>query len=164
MWADNGEADQNTVATKCRCCVYTDGNYTSRRNRFYSSFSAAAQIFVMLFKNFWHFNFPRRYWKKGINTAGLKYTLRSLNAVKCLNKHSEVHTQCNRSLSGESRPALGPLQGSCCGQANCRNADWYPKGSGLRISLSASLFFFFFFSSTQNSPGPWNGVKTTGLS
>lgn len=49
MWADNEEVDQNTVATKCRCCVYTDGNYTSRRNRFYSSFSAAAQIFVMLF-------------------------------------------------------------------------------------------------------------------
>lgn len=45
--------------------------------------------------------------------------------------------------------SLGPLQGSCCGQANSRNADWYPKGSGLRISLSASLFF----SSSQTVQG-----------
>lgn len=98
--------------------------------------------------------------KIGISTAGWKYTLSTFNAIKLLNKYGEMHTRCNRSLSDESLLALGPLQGSCCGQANSRNADWYPKGSGLRISLSASLFF----SSTQNSPGPWNGVKTTGLS
>lgn len=54
---------------------------------------------------------------------------------------------------------LGPRQGSRCGQANRRNADWYPKGSGLRICLPA----FFFLPSTQNSQEPWNGVKTTGL-
>lgn len=65
----------------------------------------------------------------------------TFNAIKLLNKHSEMHTQCNRSLSDESVLTLAPLQGSCCGQANSRNADWYPKGSGLRISLSASLFF-----------------------
>lgn len=61
---------------------------------------------------------------------------------------------------------LGPRQGSRCGQANRRNADWYPKGSGLRICLPASFspsFFFFFLPSTQNSQEPWNGVKTTGL-
>lgn len=71
-----------------------------------------------------------------------KYTPSTFNAMKLLNKYSEMYAQCNRSLSDESRLTLGPLQGSCCGQANSRNADWYPKGSGLRISLSASLFFF----------------------
>lgn len=51
-----------------------------------------------------------------------------------------MHTQWNRSLSDESPLTLGPQQGPCCGQANSRNADWYPKGSGLRIFLSASFF------------------------
>jgi len=75
-----------------------------------------------------------------VGSAGWKSTLSVFNAMKTLNKYGEMYAQCNRSLSGESLLTPGPLQGSC-GQAGSRNADRYPKGSGLRV-CSSFLFFY----------------------
>lgn len=115
-----------------------------RRNRSYSNLSTTAKhnnkILCDTTLHFLAFLLFMQILQIGTSTVGWKYTLTTFNAIILLNKYSEIHLLCNRSLSNESLHTH-PLQGSCCGQAKSRNADWYPKGSGLRISLSASLFF-----------------------